>query len=152
MTEVDKLLEMCDRASPGPWLYDAAEVRNGDGQVIVDSTDGIQKGADGVFIAAARTLLPWALARIKQLEQANRSLQREALNLEAVHARWTRQADPMESAEVGAAILEMTRLRQEAEELRAILGAWAALPEEVVRAWSMEEAWRKTKDALRRKV
>lgn len=43
--------------TPGPWEYDAAEVRAADGTIIVDAEDGILRNEDGILIAAAPTIL-----------------------------------------------------------------------------------------------
>lgn len=71
LAKIDAGLKVCEEATAGRWEYDAAEVRALEGhfpfgEIIVDANDGVLHEDDGNFIALARTLLPRALAELRE--------------------------------------------------------------------------------------
>lgn len=65
---------LCDNATPGEWVH------LGHGEIAVQDTalygpiGSFDSEADAEFIAAARTLIPWLIQRIDQLEDAGEML------------------------------------------------------------------------------
>lgn len=67
--DVDAAQQLCDNATEGPWLAEDSLISAGEDYVVDVFNDGLVRitDADAGFIAAARTLLPDALAEIRRL-------------------------------------------------------------------------------------
>ena len=58
-----QIRERCEKATPGPWVYDvlAEEIRTAHGEPILDCGRADQFDSDGEFAAHAREDIPWLL-------------------------------------------------------------------------------------------
>ena len=83
MLDIKKLRELCEKATPGPWLEEPRQNEATDFAYVwavhrcVLEDDGCLVEEDADFIAAARTALPEALDEIERLQNENNQLHKD---------------------------------------------------------------------------
>ena len=117
MRDIEKDLELCEKATEGPWIWAHERHKAGHSlSIIVEAVRANEvnllrtdKKEDAQFIAQSREALPWYIEEVKRL--------REALGSEEV-ANWAIEA-VMCRRETADVNIEKIRLDKENKELRA---------------------------------